>query len=93
MAQRANQLLRTFCRRFAKEVATPPAAFVERLRLDRARTLLETGETAKRVATKTGFGSMDRLWRAFNRVYALNPSTYRAMHARKYPARTLHACS
>ncbi len=82
LAQRANQSTRTFCRRFAKEVGTPPAAFVERMRLDRARTLLEAGETAKRVAMETGFGSMDRFWRAFNRVYALNPSTYRAIHRR-----------
>lgn len=83
LAERANQSLRTFCRRFAQEAGMPPAAFVEKLRLDRARTLLEAGELAKTVAVKAGFGSLDRLWRAFNRAYALNPSTYRALHARR----------
>jgi transcriptional regulator GlxA family with amidase domain len=82
LAARANQTLRTFCRRFTEEVGVPPAAFVERLRLERARALLESGELAKRAATESGFGSLDRLWRAFNRAYGLNPSAYRAMHAR-----------
>jgi transcriptional regulator GlxA family with amidase domain len=58
----------------------PPAAFVEQLRLDCARTLLEAGELSKTVADKAGFGSQDRLGREFNRAYAVNPSTYRALH-------------
>lgn len=82
LAQQAHQSVRTFHRRFTAERGTSPAAFVERLRLDRARTLLEAGHTAKKVAVATGFGTLDRLWRAFNRVYSLNPSTYRALHAR-----------
>lgn len=82
LARQANQSVRTFCRRFSEELGASPGAFVERMRLDRARTLLEAGTAAKRVALDTGFGSMDRLWRAFKRVYAINPSTYRAMHRR-----------
>lgn len=82
LARRANQSERTFCRRFTAEVDMPPAAYVERLRLDRARTLLGSGEKAKKAAMDAGFGSLNRLWRAFNRVYALNPSTYRAIHTR-----------
>jgi transcriptional regulator GlxA family with amidase domain len=80
LASQANQSVRTFCRRFVEEAGMPPAAFVEQLRLDCARTLLEAGELSKTAATKAGFGSQDRLWRAFNRAYALNPSTYRALH-------------
>lgn len=82
LASRANQSVRTFCRRFAAEVGLPPAAYVERLRLDRARTLLDAGEMAKKVAADAGFGSLNRLWRAFNRAYGLTPSAYRAIHAR-----------
>jgi transcriptional regulator GlxA family with amidase domain len=80
LATRAHQTVRTFCRRFAADVGTPPAAYVERLRLDRARALLDAGRPAKSVAIDAGFGSINRLWRAFKRVYSLNPSTYRAMH-------------
>ncbi|TWT00709.1 helix-turn-helix domain-containing protein [Reyranella sp. CPCC 100927] len=81
LAARAGQAPRTFHRRFTADVGATPAAFVERLRLDRARTLLEAGRTPKRVAMATGFGSLDRLGRAFRRAYALSPSAYRALHA------------
>ncbi|MBW8760284.1 MAG: helix-turn-helix domain-containing protein [Burkholderiales bacterium] len=86
LAARAHQTPRTFSRRFAAEVGMPPAAYVERLRLDRARALLDAGRPAKSVAIEAGFGSLNRLWRAFRRVYSLNPSTYRAIHG---PARHL----
>jgi transcriptional regulator GlxA family with amidase domain len=80
LAAQANQTVRTFCRRFAAEVGTPPAAYIERVRLDRARALLDAGKPAKSVAIEAGFGSINRLWRAFKRAYSLNPSTYRAIH-------------
>jgi len=81
LAARAGQAPRSFHRRFTAEVGATPAAFVERLRLDRARTLLEAGQAPKPVAMATGFGSLDRLGRAFRRAYALSPSAYRALHA------------
>jgi transcriptional regulator GlxA family with amidase domain len=82
LAARVHQSARTFCRRFTSEVGTSPAAFVERLRLDRARALLDAGQIAKNVAAEAGFGSLNRLWRSFNRAYGLSPSAYRALHAR-----------
>lgn len=83
LARRAHQSVRTFCRRFTAETGSSPAAFVEQLRLDRARTLLEAGEPAKSVATLAGFGTQGTLWRSFNRAFALNPSTYRALHGKE----------
>jgi len=71
---------RTFHRRFSGEMRLTPAAFIERLRLDKARALLEAGQSPQRVAMAAGFGSLDRLGRAFRRAYALSPSAYRAMH-------------
>lgn len=80
LARRAIQSERTFCRRFAQETGYTPAVFVERLRLDEARTMLEAGASAKEAADQAGFGSLAHLWRAFRRNYDLNPSTYRALH-------------
>jgi transcriptional regulator GlxA family with amidase domain len=80
LAAQAGQAPRTFHRRFLAETGATPAAFVARLRLDRARVLLEAGQTPKRVARLTGFGSLDRLGRAFRRAYGLSPSGYRAVH-------------
>ncbi|HZH26985.1 MAG TPA: DJ-1/PfpI family protein [Azospirillaceae bacterium] len=80
LAARAGQTPRTFHRRFTAALGTTPAAYVERLRLDRARALLEVGETPKRVAMLSGLGSLDRLGRAFRREFGLSPSTYRSLH-------------
>jgi transcriptional regulator GlxA family with amidase domain len=84
LAHRAKQSERTFCRRFTQELGTTPAAFVEQLRLNRARTMLEAGSLAKVVAVQAGFGAPDRLWRAFQRAYGLSPSTYQALHAQAH---------
>lgn len=83
LAAHAGQSPRTFHRRFAAATRRTPAAVVESLRLDRARTLLGEGAPPKRVAALSGFGSADRLSRAFTRAFGVSPSTWRAMHARE----------
>ena len=80
LAVRSGQSPRTFHRRFTSATGLTPAAFVERVRLDRARALLEAGKPPKEVARGVGFGSLDRLGRAFNRAFGLSPSAYRTMH-------------
>jgi transcriptional regulator GlxA family with amidase domain len=97
LAARAGQSARTFHRRFTEIVRQTPAAFVERLRIDRARVLLEAGDTAKRAATLAGFGSLNRLERSFRRRLGLNPSAYQALHGDrqiegKQSSRTVMAC-
>lgn len=81
LAARAGQSVRSFHRRFTAATGKTPAAFVEARRLELARTLLETGAPLKRVAAEAGFGSADRLTRAFTRVFGVAPSTWRAVHA------------
>lgn len=81
LSRLASQSPRTFHRRFTAATGRTPAAFVEALRLDRARTLL--GDPAirlKEVAGVSGFGSPERLARAFQRAFGISPSTYRALH-------------
>lgn len=82
LATRAGQSPRTFHRRFTAATRKTPAAFVEALRLDRARTLLGEGAALKRVAQISGFGSAERLTKAFTRAFGVAPSTWRAIHAR-----------
>ena len=48
LAERAFMSPRNFARVFAREVGMTPAAYVEALRVERARTLLETTEHAAR---------------------------------------------
>jgi len=81
LAARAGQAPRSFHRRFRAATGATPAAFVETLRLERARALIEAGTPLKRTAAACGFGAPDRLADAFTRRFGLTPSAYRAARA------------
>ncbi len=80
LAARCAQSVRTFHRKFSREVGMTPAALVEALRLDHARSLLEAGEDVKRASAASGFRSLDHLRRCFVRQIGLTPSQYRFLH-------------
>ena len=80
LAERAGQSLRTFQRRFAAATGRSPAAFVEDLRLDRAKVLIASGVPLKVVAGDVGYPDAGRLSPAFRRRIGLSPSVWRAMH-------------
>jgi transcriptional regulator GlxA family with amidase domain len=83
LARRAGQSPRDFHRKFSLAVGRTPARFVEDLRLDRVRLLLAHDLSLKEIASKTGFGSLVRMSRAFVRRFGVNPSLFRQMQARK----------
>ncbi len=69
---------RNFARAFATETGTTPAKAVERLRLEAARTAVETGrDPIDRVAEMTGFGDPERMRRAFLRAFGQPPQALR----------------
>ncbi len=79
MARRAAMSTRHFARVFRAEVGMAPAAYVERVRVETARRLLETtGLPVERVAEAAGFGTPEALRRAFARRVSLSPREYRA---------------
>jgi transcriptional regulator GlxA family with amidase domain len=78
LAARACLSERSFARAFRAEVGQSPAAYVERLRVERARTLLEDGaESLEAVTRATGFTSPEILRRAFHRRVGVSPAAYR----------------
>jgi transcriptional regulator GlxA family with amidase domain len=78
LAARANLAERSFTRAFRREVGQSPAAYVEALRLERARMLLEDGaESLDAVARATGFRSAEVLRRTFHRRLGVSPAAYR----------------
>lgn len=84
LAERSSMAPRTFYRRFLARVGVTPAQAIERLRLDRARTLLETTRLPlSTVAEQVGFGTDERLRRAFLRHFKLSPSSYRNQSAQR----------
>jgi transcriptional regulator GlxA family with amidase domain len=82
---RQAQLARHACvserhlrRLFAQETHTTPARFVERVRVEAARNLLETTTApVEEVAALTGFGAGETMRRAFQRTLGTTPGEYR----------------
>lgn len=81
MAAAAGMNTRTLTRRFKRELGETPAQYVEKIRVDHARNLLQEGLPLKRVASESGFGDLQRMRRAFHRRFGVNLSDYRSMFA------------
>lgn len=80
-AETAGMSERSFHRKFVAETGETPARYMETLRLEAARTLLETPDLPlKAVAADSGFGSQVRLIQAFERRFGLSPTAYRKLH-------------
>lgn len=81
LAERAGLSPRHFARVFHQEVGVPPADYVEQVRVEAARRLLEIGqEPPKRVAGLCGYADANGLRRAFMRRLGVTPADYRRMH-------------
>ena len=81
LAGRAGQSLRTFQRRFTDTTGRSPAAFVEDMRLERAKALIVAGVALKTVASDIGYPSASRLTSTFRRRVGLSPSVWKAVHS------------
>ncbi len=69
---------RHFARRFVERTKLTPARYLENLRVQRARELLETTSlTVEEIANQAGFWREERLRRSFLRVLGVTPSIYR----------------
>lgn len=78
LAERASMSSRHFARAFTAETGLTPAKAVERLRLEIARTAVETTDVPlERIAESAGFGDASRMRRAFLRAFALPPQALR----------------
>lgn len=79
LAERAALSERHLSRLFLEQARTTPARFVERVRVEAARDLLEGGPMpVEAVAARCGFGSAETMRRAFLRVLGVGPAEYRA---------------
>nr|WP_239029174.1 helix-turn-helix domain-containing protein [Pseudonocardia acidicola] len=82
LAARVGMSTRHFSREFTRLVGTPPGDYVERVRVEAARELLEsTAVTVSAAATRSGFGSAETMRRAFLRRLGVAPDHYRRRFA------------
>jgi transcriptional regulator GlxA family with amidase domain len=82
LAERSFMSGRNFARVFAREVGATPGAYVESVRVERARSLLETTDLqVEEIARRSGFGTVETLRRAFGRRVRVSPTDYRERFA------------
>ncbi|GAA4710867.1 AraC family transcriptional regulator [Pseudonocardia yuanmonensis] len=78
LSARAGFSERHLARVFLREIGTTPARYVEQVRIEAARSLLEASDLPlDAVARRAGFGSAEALRRAFTRAFGIGPTDYR----------------
>lgn len=78
LARHAGMSERNFLRSFRRELRTTPARYVEAIRVEAARHLLETTTSnLDAIARRCGFGTAETLRRAFHRTVGVAPGAYR----------------
>ncbi|MGH2587760.1 MAG: helix-turn-helix transcriptional regulator [Dehalococcoidia bacterium] len=63
-------------RSFRRELGTTPHSYLNRLRIERARTMLAQGVAPREVAAASGFADQAHLNRHFKRIVGLPPGEY-----------------
>jgi transcriptional regulator GlxA family with amidase domain len=78
LSEQVSMSPRNFTRQFKKELDETPSKFIEKLRLQHARILLEDSASGlKEVAGQCGFKSEEQMRRAFQRELCVTPQEYR----------------
>ena len=81
LAARAHMSPRNFARAYPAAVGVTPAKAIARLRVEAARAAIESGEhSIQDVAARTGFRDVERMRRAFIRLFGAPPSSLRRAH-------------
>jgi transcriptional regulator GlxA family with amidase domain len=89
LAERAAMSERHFLRIFSKQMGCTPGDYVERVRIDAARRLLEgSNDGVEVVARLAGFGTAETMRRVFVRRIGVSPSDYRRRFATATSDRT-----
>jgi transcriptional regulator GlxA family with amidase domain len=76
LARHLNVSPRHLTRLFHDELAITPTRYVELIRFDLAKALLDQGHTATQAAARAGFPSYESLRRVFARELAISPAAY-----------------
>ncbi|WP_030345929.1 GlxA family transcriptional regulator [Streptomyces sp. NRRL S-1022] len=81
LAGHLNVSTRHLTRLFREELGTTPARYVESIRFDIAKSLLDQGHTATQAASLSGFPSYESLRRVFARELSISPAAYQRRFA------------
>ncbi len=81
LAKHLNLSTRHLTRLFHEELATTPARYVESIRFDIARALLDQGYNATQAATLAGFPGYESMRRVFAKKLSISPVAYQRRFA------------
>jgi transcriptional regulator GlxA family with amidase domain len=85
LAERANMSLRNFYRAFECATGMTPGDWVEMVRLEIARRLLEqSSDHVDQIAFRSGFASSSTMRRVFARRLGVTPTAYRLRFSRRH---------
>ena len=76
LAKHLHLSTRHLTRLFHEELSTTPARYVENIRFDVARALLDQGHTATQAAALAGLPSYESMRRVFARELSISPAAY-----------------
>jgi AraC-like DNA-binding protein len=76
LAQSVDLSPARFCRSFTAHVGVPPHAYQLRCRIEQAKRLLLSGQSAADVASVTGFADQSHFTRHFKRIVGCPPAAY-----------------
>jgi transcriptional regulator GlxA family with amidase domain len=77
LASQAGMSPRSLSRAFVQELGVGPGKYVERVRLEAARALLQDAQASiGTVARLTGFGHPENLRRSFHKYLSVSPQEY-----------------
>jgi transcriptional regulator GlxA family with amidase domain len=78
LATQCAMSVRTFSRVFQQETGTTPGAFVRASRVETARRLIESSDTTvDDIARRCGFGTVETMYRTFQRTLGTTPNHFR----------------
>ena len=87
LARRVSMSPRNFFRVFVRQVGITPGRFVEHVRVEAARRLLEeSSRSVAAVAAACGFGNAETMRVAFRRTLGVSPNGYRSRFCTTSPA-------
>ncbi len=83
LAVRCNMSTRNFIRRFQQATTNTPLEYLQRVRIEAAKKILETrNEGIAQIASRCGYEDVDYFGKIFRRYVAMTPRAYREKYGR-----------
>lgn len=84
LAGRCNMSVRNFIRRFEQATTNTPLEYLQRVRIEAAKKILETkNEGIVQVASRCGYEDVDYFRKVFKRYVAMTPRAYQEKYGKK----------